>query len=80
MLIAGLPAVRKRAIHGQSAVKAGLQESQRALEQLRRRRDHVKSGSQIRRHFKNPWLIVFLRLGIIKLPCFLRRTTKGSPR
>jgi len=39
--------------------------------------DHVKSVFQIRRHFKNPWLIVLLRLGIIKLPYFLHQIHKG---
>ena len=44
---------------------------------LRAQWDHVKSVFQIRRHFQNPWLIVLLRLGIIKLPYFLHRLQKG---
>ncbi len=46
------------------------------MTKLRVQWDHVKSVFQIRRHFKNPWLIVLMRLGMIKLPYFLYRITK----
>jgi len=45
---------------------------------LRVQYDHLKSIFEIRRHFKNPWLIVLLRLGIIRLPYFLHRITKDT--
>lgn len=47
---------------------------------LRVQWDHVQSVFQIRKHFKNPWLILLLRLGIIKLPYFLHRLQKGQHR
>jgi FkbM family methyltransferase len=39
--------------------------------------DHIRSVFQIRRHFKNPWIIVLLRMGIIKFPYFLHEINKG---
>jgi FkbM family methyltransferase len=41
---------------------------------------HLLSVFQLRRHFQNPWLIVLLRLGIIKLPYFPHRIRKGPHR
>ena len=46
--------------------------------ELRNLPGHLKSVFQIRRHFQNPWLIILLRLGIIKLPYFPHRIRKGS--
>lgn len=40
--------------------------------------DRVKPVFQIRRHFKNPWLIILLRLGVIKLPYFLYQIRKEN--
>jgi len=47
------------------------------MAKLRAQWDHVKAVFQIRRHFKNPWLITLLRLGLIKLPYFPYRIQKG---
>ncbi len=41
---------------------------------------HVKSIFQIRRHFKHSWLLVLLRLGVIKLPYFLHHITYGDKK
>ena len=38
---------------------------------------HLKSVLQIWRQFQNPWLMILLRLGIIKMPYFLYRLKKG---
>ena len=40
--------------------------------------DRVKPVFQIMRYFKNPWLIILLRLGVIRLPYFLYRIGKGN--
>lgn len=48
------------------------------MTKLRAQWEHVKPISQILRHFQNPWLIVLLRLGLIKLPYFPYRIHKGS--
>ena len=40
----------------------------------------MKSVFQIRRHFQNPWLLILMRLGIIKTPYFLYRLRQGSHR
>lgn len=41
---------------------------------------HIRSVFEIRRHFQNPWLIILLRLGFIKLPYFPHRLRKGAHR
>jgi len=51
-----------------------------AMTKLSVQRDHVKSIFELRRHFKNPWLLVLLRLGLIKTPYFLHRISKGNRR
>jgi FkbM family methyltransferase len=48
------------------------------MTRLRVQSDHVKSVFEIARHFKNPWLLVLLRLGLIKTPYFLHRISKDS--
>ncbi|MGA9779050.1 MAG: FkbM family methyltransferase [Verrucomicrobiia bacterium] len=50
------------------------------MSKLRAQWEHVKPISQILRHFKNPWLIVLFRLGLIKLPYFPYRIHKGAIR
>jgi FkbM family methyltransferase len=40
--------------------------------------DHLKSVAEIRRHFENPWLIVLLRLGLIRTPYFLYRIHQAN--
>jgi FkbM family methyltransferase len=40
----------------------------------------MKSFFEVRRHFQNPWLILLLRFGIIKMPYFLHRITKDACR
>jgi FkbM family methyltransferase len=45
---------------------------------LRVQRDHVKSVFEIRRHFQNPWLIVLMRMGLVKVPYFLYRLKNGA--
>ena len=39
---------------------------------------HLKSVFQIRRHFRQPWLLILLRLGVLRLPYFLHRITNGD--
>ena len=48
--------------------------------ELRNLPAHMKSVFQIRRHFQNPWLLILMRLGIIKTPYFLYRLRQGSHR
>ena len=48
------------------------------LTRLRVQWDHVKSVFEIRRHFKNPWFIIMLRLGFINMPYFLHRISKDN--
>lgn len=45
---------------------------------LRRRLDHLRVAGVIRRHFENPWLILLLRLGVIKAAYFLYRIRKEN--
>jgi FkbM family methyltransferase len=45
---------------------------------LQLRLAHLKLLSEIWRHFKSPWLIVLLRLGIIRIPYFPYRLTVGQ--
>jgi FkbM family methyltransferase len=40
--------------------------------------EHLKVAGKIRRHFENPWLIILLRLGLIKSPYFLYRMHKEN--
>lgn len=49
-------------------------------DKIRRAGDHLKSVGEIRRHFQNPWLIILLRLGFIKLPYFPHQIRKGAHR
>jgi len=48
------------------------------ITKLRIQLDHLKSAAEIRRHFENPWLIILLRLGVIKSPYFLYRIHKET--
>jgi FkbM family methyltransferase len=48
------------------------------LTKLRVQWDHFKSVAEIRRHFKNPWLIILFRLGVIESPYFLHRIRNKS--
>ena len=41
-------------------------------------RDHLKSVFEIRRYFRNPWLIILLRLGLVQLPYFPYRMRCGT--
>jgi len=48
------------------------------LSKLRFQLDHLKVAVKIGRHFENPWLIILLRLGVIKSPYFLYRIRKDT--
>jgi FkbM family methyltransferase len=50
------------------------------LTKLRKPFAHLKVLAKIRRHFENPWLIMSLRLGVIKAPYFLYRIRKDNQR
>ena len=50
------------------------------LTKLRVQFDHLKSVAEIHRNFENPWVIVLLRMGLIKTPYFLYRIKQQNRR
>jgi FkbM family methyltransferase len=50
------------------------------LEVLRVQWDHLAAFGRLRQHFRNPWLIAGLRLGLLKLECFPYRIRNGAER